>query len=132
MPAVDIEALVTSYSAGTPPSDLATKFHVSPGRVKRILRERGVAIRPQGRPVGWRKLSPEQIEERRRVGLKSQTWKEYAETLKLPPEYNPRLDRRFGVRLACFLCGQNESVTTGYINGYRRQLCRSCKRKSEK
>ncbi|HEY1198454.1 MAG TPA: helix-turn-helix domain-containing protein [Thermoplasmata archaeon] len=132
MRGVDTGRLVTLYEGGSPPSDLALQFKVSQDTVKRLLRKNGVSIRPQGRPVGWRKLDSKEIERRKRIALRSNTWERYRKKAGLPAKYNARLDRRYGVRLACFLCKTKVSTETGRINGYRRQLCRRCFRRLPK
>ena len=123
---IDAARIETLYRGGWSPSELSDRFGPSPRAIRRILRERNVPIRPQGRQVGWRKLSPKEVVRRIAAGAASRTWTEYRKKARLPKTYNVRLDRRLGVRLLCFSCGKQVSETTGRVNGLLRQLCRKC------
>lgn len=47
LPTETIQQLVTDYQAGTPSTQLATRYGISKGAVLRLLREQGVPIRRQ-------------------------------------------------------------------------------------
>jgi hypothetical protein len=128
----DVAKLVTLYEEGSPPSDLASRFGVSQERIRRVLRKNGVQVRPQGRPKGWRKLTEREIARRIAAGIVSTTWEDYRAKARLRKTYNVRLDRRYGVRLACFNGDGNISVGTGRVKGYVRQLCEECLRREKR
>ena len=117
--------MVALYRSGVSTASIAKMTGLSLWKVRHHLEVRGVAFRPPGRP----RVSREEVERRKAVALTCDSWEEYGAKVGVA---NPKLDRRLGVRLRCFMCKKRPSVGSAHIGdptGATRPVCGVCKRK---
>jgi hypothetical protein len=91
--APSIEAL---YRERVPIEEMASLLGVTKWKVRKELRERHL-MRGRGKPG----IPEDEVVRRKAIGAQVTSWADYQA---LAGVRNPRLDRRLGVRLRCFLC----------------------------